>query len=103
MYILNTSFHLTDRHADRFTDWARRVYIPAALATGHLSSPLFTRLITEVEPGTVSFAIHFRCNSLHEAEQWHDNESAILKTALYKEFQGELVYFTTYMEKVEIL
>ncbi|MDE7153961.1 MAG: DUF4286 family protein [Muribaculaceae bacterium] len=103
MYILNTSFHITERHTDRFMSWARETYIPAALATGHLSDPLFTRLLTVVEPGTVSFAIHFHCRSLHEAEQWHDNEASLLKAAFHKELQGELVYFSTFMEKVGTL
>lgn len=103
MYILNTSFHVTDSYAARFIDWARTVYIPAALASGALTDPLFTQILLQVEPGTTSFAIHFHCRSLQDAEKWHDTEAAILKDRLHKDFQGEVVFFSTFMEKVEIL
>ncbi|MDE6082012.1 MAG: DUF4286 family protein, partial [Muribaculaceae bacterium] len=52
---------------------------------------------------TVSFAIHFHCSSLADAEKWHDNEAGPLKESLHKELQGEMVFFSTFMEKVEIL
>lgn len=103
MYILNTSFHVTERYADRFIDWARNTYIPSALSSGLLTEPLFTRILMQVEPGTVSFAIHFHCSSLADAEKWHDNEAGPLKESLHKELQGEMVFFSTFMEKVEIL
>ncbi|MDE6266380.1 MAG: DUF4286 family protein [Muribaculaceae bacterium] len=103
MYILNTSFHVTEQHAQRFIDWARNTYIPAALASGHLTHPLFTRILMQVEPGTVSFAIHFQCNSLEDASKWHDTEAGTLKESIHKELQGEIVYFSTFMEKVEVL
>lgn len=103
MYLLNTSFHITERHADRFIDWARNTYIPAATKTGFLTDPLFTRILIQVEPGTVSFAIHFHCTSLSDAEKWHDAEAGSLKESLHKELNGELVFFSTFMEQVEIL
>ena len=103
MYILNTSFHVADSCVDRFVSWARETYIPAAIASGNLVDPLFTRIMLQVEPGTTSFAIHFHCPSIERAQQWHDSVAAAMKESLHKELQGGVLYFTTFMEKVELL
>lgn len=103
MYILNTSFHVADSYVNQFVSWARDIYIPAALASGHLVDPLFTRIMLQVEPGTTSFAIHFHCPSVDRAQEWHDTEAARMKEALHKQLQGGVLYFTTFMEKVELL
>ncbi|MEE0979398.1 MAG: DUF4286 family protein [Muribaculaceae bacterium] len=101
MYILNTSFHVAEHRAAEFERWVRRQYIPAAEATGFLASPKFTRLLIEVEPSTVSYAVHFQCGSLDEAQRWHDNEAASLKDALHRATGGEVLFFTTFMEEMD--
>ncbi|MCI5784454.1 MAG: DUF4286 family protein [Bacteroidales bacterium] len=99
-YILNTSFHLTKNVKDEFIKWAKETYIPAALETGFLSSPVFTKILAEIEPGTESYAIHFKMDDLKKAAEWHDTIAAELKNAIHNKTNKQVLFFTTYMEEI---
>lgn len=87
--------------AGEFLVWVRETYIPAALASGHCSSPALTRILTEIEPGTTSFALHLHAADLDSAARWHDSDGAVLRDRLQQRFGQRIVFFSTYMEEVE--
>lgn len=99
-YILNTSFHLTEAVDTIFRKWVNDTYLPAATAANIFESSIFTRLLTQVEPGTVSYAIHLRTSNLDAAKAWHDSIAAKLKAALHDNSGQQIVFFTTYMEEL---
>ena len=85
---------------DKFIAWARKVYIPAAEADSRLSAPMFTRILTQVEPDTVSFSIQFRATDADAARLWHEQNASRLHQQLHRLMDGQLVYFTTFMEEL---
>ena len=98
--IVNTSFHMPEALGEKFLAWVRKVYIPSATGTGGLTDPVLTRILTEIEPGTASFSVQFRADAVSTAELWHGQEAARLLSQLHRLMNGQLVYFTTYMEEL---
>ncbi len=99
-YILNTSFHITQNVRDQFIKWVKETYIPKALETGILSSPVFTKILTEIEPGTESYAIHFKTENIEKATEWHDTQAAELKADIHNKTNRQVLFFTTFMEEI---
>lgn len=85
---------------EKFLAWVRKVYIPSATGTGALTDPVLTRILTEIEPGTASYSVQLRADSVSSAEIWHQQEAARLLSQLRRLMNGQLVYFTTYMEEL---
>ncbi len=81
-----------------FEEWVRSKYIPEACRSACLCNPVFTRLLTEIDPGTAGYAVQFTTPSLEEAGKWHDNEGAIIKEEFMGRHNGRIVFFTTFME-----
>ena len=52
-YILNTSFHISESVIPLFETWVKEIYIPKALNSGIFTDHTFTRLLVDVEPGTL--------------------------------------------------
>ncbi len=100
-YILNTSFHMDETIKNDFIAWIKETYIPSALQSGVFGRPLLTKIMTVVEPGTVSFALHLVCGDLDKANNWHDNEGARMREMLSRRFGQRVVFFSTYMEEIE--
>lgn len=99
MIILNTTFIVADNLTDSFTEWARKVYIPAMESSGvFASAPCMARVLTQVEPGATSIALQARAESLEEATRWHDDTAALLRDDLLVRFNRQVLFFTTYME-----
>lgn len=99
-YIVNTSFHLQECIEPDFVKWAKEIFIPAAITESHFSSPLFCKLLIQVEEGTVSYAVHFRTKDLSAAQKWQNGKGAELKQQFP---QDVLLHFTTFMEEIEII
>ena len=98
MILLNTTFIVADNRLPEFEKWARETYLPALDDAGIFSSPLTARVLACVEPGTTSIAIQAQAPDLAEATRWHDETASLLKDDLQARFQGQALFFTTYME-----
>ncbi|MGN1173153.1 MAG: DUF4286 family protein [Muribaculaceae bacterium] len=97
-YILNTSFHIRESVIPLFETWVKKVYIPKAMNSGIFTDHTFTRLLVEVELGSVSYAIHLICDDIEKATRWHDTIAESLKNKFYHQSARQIYYFTTYME-----
>jgi len=102
MIIFNTTFHVYEPIADSFKSWVRDTYIPKALETDGISAPEFARILIDVQEGYVSFAVQFKAESLDVAVKWHDGDGAELRHELSLKFGDKVLFFTTYMESLEI-
>lgn len=97
MIILNTTFIVEDARLEEFYAWARHTYLPAMDLAG-----IFTdKVIARVEPGATSVAIQARTASIEQGQRWHDDTAAILRDDLVARFNGQALFFTTYMEIVD--
>lgn len=99
-YIVNTSFHIVENIEPEFVEWVRKEYIPSALNQEFFTSPLFCRLLVQVEEGTISYAVHFRTDNIEAAKKWFEGEGAVLK----QKFPADrMLHFTTFMEEIETI
>lgn len=99
MNLINTSFHLELSFEQEFLGHAAGL-IRAISAADGFSDPLLTRLLIEVEPGTISYSIQFRSASLPLYDQWMEHTGAELIDSMLRLACGRLVCFTTPMEIV---
>lgn len=102
MIIFNTTFHVHESAADSFKEWVRIKYIPLAINTEGIMSPDFARILIEVQERFESFAVQFKAQSLDVAVEWHDGIGADLRKELSDKFGEKILFFTTYMESLEI-
>lgn len=98
MILLNTTFHVHTSVNDAFIKWIKDTYIPNALESGHFSQPIFSRIMMQVDPEAVSYAVQLQASTHSDAETWHDTEAAQLKEQLAKLWGERVLHFTTYME-----
>lgn len=98
MTLLNTTFHVHSSVNDSFVNWVKTVYIPTATANGQFANPLFTRILTQVDPEATSYAVQLQTSSHSKAVVWHDTTAAQLKEELARKWGERVLHFTTYME-----
>lgn len=97
---LNTTFYVDSALADGFVEWVREVYVPSAVASGALTDPMFTRLLTEVQPGAEGFAVQATAPSVEVANSWYEGEGERLRVEISERYGERFLYFTTLMEIV---
>ena len=98
MTLLNTTFHVHKSVDALFIKWVKEIYLPVAMDSGLFKNPLFTRIMTEVDPEATSYAVQLQASSHSDAEAWHHSTAAQLKDALAREVGERVLHFTTYME-----
>ena len=100
MYILNTTFVVAEPRLEEFLKWAREVYVQSMEKAGIFSGITMARVMTQIEPGTISVALQALAAKLDEAQRWHDDVAALLRDDLSARFSGQVLFFTTYMEVI---
>ena len=98
MILLNTTFHVHTSVNEPFIEGVKATYIPTAMKSGLFTAPIFTRIMMQVDPEAVSYAVQLQADSHKEAESWHDTVAADLKDALARQWGERVLHFTTYME-----
>lgn len=98
MTLLNTTFHVHKSVDALFIKWVKEIYLPVAMDSGLFKNPLFTRIMTQVDPEATSYAVQLQTSSHRDAEAWNDSTSTQLKDALAREVGERVLHFTTYME-----
>ncbi len=102
MIIFNTTFHVHESVVDSFKEWVRNVYFQHALQIAGLSSPVFARILIEVQEGYESFAVQLSASTEDVAVEWHDGEAAALRGLLNEKYGEKILFFTTYMESLAV-
>lgn len=102
MILLNTTFYVHLSVKDAFLKWAADIYLPSAIASGLLNEPLCSRLLIEVQEGCEGYAVQMRASTIDDAVAWHDGEGASLRADITRRFGERIVFFTTYMERVDL-
>ncbi len=100
MYILNTTFIVHRPAIDSFNDWVKDVYVKAAHACGVFDDIKILRIMSEIDPETVNYAVQLLAPDLSEATRWHDETAAILKDDIAARMGDRVLSFSTYMEIV---
>ncbi len=101
MYILNTTFSVHKTVRSEFLVWIRKVYMQAALATGFLTDPMLTRVVSNEDPDGSSYALQLKAPSLREAVRWHDDTAVLLRDDMQSRFGENVLFFTSYLEVLD--
>ena len=99
--IVNTSFHIYRPILDDFLIWLRTVYAPSAREAG-MNDLRLSRIDFQPDPDTLSFAFSAAHDDGDEARRWHDTAGGELRAALSEKFGERVLYFTTYMEEMDV-
>ncbi|MBD5243819.1 MAG: DUF4286 family protein [Barnesiella sp.] len=86
---------------DDFLTWLRTVYATSAREAG-MSDLRLSRIDFQPDPETLSFAFSAAHSDDEAARRWHDNAGGELRTALSEKFGERVLYFTTYMEEMDV-
>lgn len=100
--ILNTTFVVHAPLEADFLKWVEEVYLPAAQGAGVFGTPTVARVLTQIEPDTLSIAVQLPAESLEEAQRWHDGSAALLRDDLRARWGERTMHFTTPMEVIPL-
>jgi len=81
--------------------WLRNHYIPQALTSGELHTPLLTKIISSQNEG-VNYSLQLHVADMQILEQWYAQTGDNLHIELTRKFGEKVVGFSTLLEKVEI-
>ncbi len=98
MYIFNTTYHVEDSVKKLFTEWLRRVYIPAAATGETLSRPQLCRVIAGETTDGESLSLQFHVADRASLESWYEKQGADLDRTMREKFGDRVIGFNTLLE-----
>lgn len=102
MIVYNTTFHAHKDQSERFVDWLRSDYVPAAIADGRLSQPRLTLVLNAEESDGLNYSLQFSAADIDTLRAWYEETGDDLLAALTKRFGHSVAGFTTLLEEVEL-
>lgn len=100
MILLNTTFVIRRDLEDEFLKWIRAEYIPSLQAHEALTDPSLARVLTEIDPSALSFALGITAPTLDEAMAWHDGPASALREEASRRWGENFLTFTTPLERL---
>lgn len=101
-FIRNTTFIVERGAIIQFTEWARRVFIESARSSGRFHDITMARILTEIDPDTVSFAIQMKAPDIAAHDEWHRDVTTLLKDDIAARLGADkILFFSTDMEVIE--
>lgn len=97
MFILNTTFVISPEAAESLAGWIASSYIPA-LSPLAASRPIFSRVLTVVDPEVESYSLQFLTPDIVAAENWLHSEGAALMKPMSGKWGESFLHFTTFLE-----
>lgn len=102
MIILNTTYYIHASIDTEFRRWIREEYFPSAISQCGLTSPVFASLLIDPQEGMSGYAVQLSASSREVAQNWHDGPAASLRARLSSRFGQKVLFFTTYMEIIDL-
>lgn len=99
-YIGNTTFVVERRLEDVFKEWACGTLLPAARLSKHFSHVRLLRILTEVDPAAVNYALQLECDNETAIENWINDVAVLLLDDLRSRVGDNVLFFMTRMEVV---
>lgn len=97
MYILNTTFVISPRAAESLAGWIAESYLPE-ISVLAASRPLFSRVLTVIDPEAESYSLQFLTPDLKFAEEWLQSNAPRLMQPMSQQWGESFLHFTTFME-----
>ena len=102
MLIYNTTFCISDEILEDSIMFLKKVYIPQALVSGHLSEPRLALIHNQNEEAGVSYSLQFKVDNIESLNSWLKADGTILHQKLADIFKGQMVGFNTLLEEIEL-
>lgn len=100
MLIYNTTFHVEEADARNFVIWINEVYIPQVEASGRLSAPRLSRILSHPDPDSECFALQWEVKDSATLHAWHTEQGLVLNQEMLSLFQNKIVAIPTLMEVI---
>jgi hypothetical protein len=100
MYIYNVTTQLAENLREAWLQWMQEEHIPELLSTGHFTHHRITRLLEPHEPGMVTFAVQYFCNSLDTYEHYASVHAPALRQKAQEKWGDKALSFRTLMEVI---
>lgn len=97
MYLVNTTYIVSDAYEKRFLDWATGTLVKELQAREGVSGVTICRIRHRIEPGTVNYAVQYRVDDLAVKDSWERKRYATVRCNLAVPAEAVLE-FTTEME-----
>lgn len=101
MIIVNTTFCLHTDIEHPILEWMRNVYLPSAIKCGAIGDELLTRIVSDEEDETCSYALHINFNTMEEARHWNEGVGQSLRQILNERWGEKALTFHTYLETID--
>lgn len=101
MTTINTTFHVEPSVDCEFRDWIKNHYIPYAIESTGLHSPLFMRIMTPMEGGT-GYAVQLQAADNDKVASWLDITQPVKLKEMATKWGEKVMFFTTLMEGIEL-
>lgn len=101
MIIYNTTFHIEKEILSECTDFLKKVYIPVAAASGVLTQPRMSRVLSGANEEGESICIQFRVKNTGMLNFWLEREGSLLQEKMMSRFKEKAVGFSTLLEEID--
>ena len=102
MVIFNTTFQISEGLQEPFIEWIKNEYIPLAIHSQMLFSPLLSRVLVQEDIEGDCYARQFHVNNLENLNKWYEDYGKGLNEKLIEKFASKVVGFSTVLERIEI-
>ncbi len=100
IYIGNTTFVVERNLEDSFKEWACGTLLEAARSSQHFDRIRLLRILTEIDPSTVNYALQLECTSPQVIKSWINDVAILLLDDLRNRVGENVLFFMTEMEVV---
>jgi DNA-directed RNA polymerase beta' subunit len=101
MLIYNVTTGVDKKIEQDWLVWMKEVHIPEVMKTQMFLGFRIYRVLTAEQDDTVSYAIQYQVQSIHQLEQYLDKYAPALREEVKKKFGDKAVSFRTLLEEVK--
>lgn len=99
MILYNVTVRVDDIIAEEWLDWMKTSHIPDVLKTGYFIDYKIMKILQpEQEANSVTFAVQYFCEDIHQLEQYWHNDAPGLQKEHSEKYQHRALAFRTVME-----
>lgn len=100
-HIVNMTFVVERALESVFREWAASALIPAARESKRFDEVKMLRILTEVDPEAVNFAVQVSADDREVVSGWWNDVAVLLLDDLHARVGQRILFFMTEMEVVE--
>jgi hypothetical protein len=100
MIIFNDTVIVDEAIHENWLEWAKRVHIPAVMATGYFKSYQILNVIDSPNEG-VTYCVQYYAETIEDFSHFYNKHLHQLQTIHSQQFENQFVIFNTLMKTVD--